>query len=408
MTERTKKILGGAASLGIAGCIVLLALRHARQEDEVSQDIGPVMLNVTREFEIKLTNPDPVARPLRSVTPSCTCLKVLDAPQSIPAGASAMARVRFTPERPGLARADLLLDWDVKGQSQHHIRAEVILPPEALPSAETLTAARKYLTDGTLATAASAVAAGTQGRVIIDVRSQSEYQQASIANSIHVRLVDVPTLPASLRSQPALLVDRGVGSPASLELAGRLRSGGWKDLQVLEGGIPGWQAHGGSLSRPPPRSLRLVSVEEARDCCTRPGWITVVPRTLAATWRVKELMPELLVYDSADTLERIASEVSGQLLKRRPGNGATTSTLHVLLATESGENADALAELLQAKAAGMPVFVLEGGLRAYLAHLRSLRTGTERQWLTMADYGGVLSDLRSRQNLISSCASCLK
>ena len=134
----------------------------------------------------------------------------------------------------------------------------------------------------------------------------------------------------------------------------------------------------------------------------------VVPRTLADTWRVKELMPELLVYDSADTPEQVASHVSGQLLQRRPGNGAATSTLHVLLATESGENADALAGLLQAKAAGTPVFVLDGGLRAYLAHLRSLRTGTERQWLTLADYGGVLADLRSRQNVISACASCLK
>lgn len=408
MRERTRQILGVAGSLGIAGCIVLLALRDARQVEAVSRDIGPVMLNVTRDFDIRLTNPDSVVRPLRSITPSCTCLKVLSAPESILPGASAMARVRFTPERPGLARADLLLDWDVKGQSIHHIRAEVILPPEALPSPDTLAAARKYLADGTLATAASMVAAGVQGRVIIDVRSREEYQQASIANSIHVRLVDVPTLPASLRGKPGLLVDRGLGSPASLELVGRLRSGGWKDLQVLEGGIAGWQAHGGALSRPPPPSLRLVSAAEARECCTRPGWIMVVPRTLADTWRVKELMPELLVYDSADTPEQVASHVSGQLLQRRPGNGAATSTLHVLLATESGENADALAGLLQAKAAGTPVFVLDGGLRAYLAHLRSLRTGTERQWLTLADYGGVLADLRSRQNVISACASCLK
>jgi hypothetical protein len=177
----------------------------------------------------------------------------------------------------------------------------------------------------------------------------------------------------------------------------------------LEGGLPGWVAHGGRLTATLPPTARILTSQEARLCATRPGWIVAMPDMLAERWQAKEIFADLLLFSSDSLPFDIAGSLSQSLSKRRLGNGAATSTLHVLVVTESGDRADLIAEALQPKAVGSPVFALAGGLRGYLEHLRNLTPPQAKQWTTLADYGGyadALADLRTRQRHASACSSC--
>lgn len=396
-----------AGSLAIAGAVAWFAWQHAGHEEAVTKDLGIVLLNAPRDFEVTLSNPDPVPHELRSVTPGCSCMVVLDAPRTVPAKGSAITKMRFTPEKFGPTRVDLRMDWAALAPTIWHVVGEVIPPPEALPSTADLSVARKYLSDGTILAAAAAVAGGPK-RLVIDVRSAADFQQSNIEGSMNIPLQNLASLAGGLRQRSALLVDRGLGSAATLELANRLRSEGWNELRVLEGGVPAWQANGGILSAMPRVNLRLVSSSEAQQYCTRPGWVVVTPRSLATSLQIKEALPNLITYDGAASPDQIAADVSHQLQQRRPGEGSLTTALHVLLATESGENTSTIAEELQSKSVGMPVFVLNGGLRGYMDHLRSTRPSGDRRWVTLAEYRGVAADLRARQRLVSACSSCPK
>jgi|GEM_PF-6710113 len=408
MTARLYRVIEIGVGLVVAAAIAWYAWQHTERTAAIRRDLGPVPLNAHQNFALEVTNPDDVSRELENATPSCTCLTILEAPRSVPARGKALIRIRFTPERPGPSTADVVLSWKIppSGAPQNvwRIRAEVIPPPEAFPTADAIAHLRGLLRDGTIAAAAAAVIEPTS--LILDVRSDAEFQNATIPGAMHLPTSALSSLPDSLRQKNALLLDHGIGSTATLDLVGQLRVSGWPGLRVIEGGLLGWQAHGGRITKEPSPTVRAISSAEARQCCTRPGWIVVAPTTLSTNWHLNELFADMLNFDPTDAPDNIAQALSRDLQARQIGEGATTTTLHILIATESGEQADQIAGALQSKSIAMPVFVLAGGVRGYLDHLRNLHPPKEHHWTTLADYRGVLADLRQRQRLVSACSSC--
>ena len=408
MKINTQRMMQIAGSLGLASIIAWFAWQQAERTAVILQALGPVPLNAHKDFTIELSNSDPIAHQLVSVKPSCTCLTIVQKPALLPANGKALVQVRFTPEKPGPTTADVNIEWkDLPTglpQKTWRISAEVIPPPEAFPSADALSQTREFIRDGTIASAASSISGSIP--LILDVRSDSDYQRASVPGAMHVPMAALSTLPASLREQPALLMDRGIGLPATTHLVKQLRSNGWPQLRIIEGGFLAWQANGGRITAAPPSSSRAITADEARQCCTRPGWIVVTPISLASNWHVKELFADILTFNPKTKPAEIAASLANELKQRRPGDGATTTALHILVATESGEQADLIADALQPQAVAMPVFVLAGGLRSYIDHLQNLRPTEEHRWTTLADYRGVLADLRQRQRLVSACSSC--
>jgi rhodanese-related sulfurtransferase len=406
MTARTANILRISGALTVAALTLWFANRHVTQTKEATQELGTVFLNLPRKLRVELVNDGTEPRGLKGATPQCSCLQVIFAPSIIPAKGRASIEVLFTPEKPGPVKAELSLEWQDQKKDSRFVTAEVTPPPEALPSSETIAAARRRLENQTLVKPAAALTTPIPGRLVVDVRPSEAYQQGTIPGAMNLPLSGLTTLPQNLRKKPILLVDRGLSDSYVVQLAEKLRADGWEGLQVLEGGLPAWQAHGGAVSTAMPFTNRLVNAEEARVSCTLPGWVTVAPLRLATSWHTQELFPDQLTYDHRESAAEIAKKLGEELSKRRPGDGATTSVLHILVATESGENSVAIAEALQPLVPGCPVFVLDGGLRSYLLNLRHLKQSEEHRWVTLQDYRGALADLRARQRLVASCSSC--
>jgi rhodanese-related sulfurtransferase len=392
-------------SFGIAAGIAWFAWQRSADEAQRTHQFGPIPLNAKLTHELIIRNPTASVLPLHSATPSCTCLQLNEPlPTHISAQGQITIPVTFIPEKLGSVRTSLKLDCPGLPQEEWHYIAEVIPPPEALPTAATLKAVQLRLQQQIVIPAAAGVTMPADQRVIVDVRSSIDFQTSTIIGAINVPLAQLETLPASLRNRRALILDRGYGADATAQVVINLRGKGWKDLQIIEGGLSAWSAHGGRItSAESPDAWRLTSAE-ARTHATRPGWIIVAPESMAQSLHLSELFPEVLTFPA--TTPEAAAQLASTLQSRRPGAGACTSMLHVLIATEGGESSTSFAQAMRAKLSGSPVFILEDGLRGYLDHLRHLRPNEPGQWTTMAHFAGALADLRTRQRRVTSCSSC--
>jgi rhodanese-related sulfurtransferase len=406
MSPLTRQLFSILGSVAVCVGIIGFALRDAQDTSKNTQDLGVVTLNGIRDFEVTIQNPSDKERRIIRVQPTCPCLSVLSTPKTLAPREIATLQVRFTPEALGVKRVDLATNLEGTGSILSHVRVEVVPPVEAFPSSEQIRLARERRCDGTVIGAAVAVTKSHSERLVLDVRSSNDYQHVSVPGSMNVPLVELASLPSSLHSQPALVIDNGIVAAETVEMIKRLRESGWKDLQLLEGGIAAWQANGGLVGGTASAASRLVKVEAARQFCTLPGWSVAVPAQLATAWSLHEIWPDLLTFNAREKPTTIALDLAQQLKSRRLADGAVTTALHVLIATQSGENASLIAQELQSRCAGSPIFLLEGGVRAYLEHLRSLQPPKGRRWTSMADYAGVLADVRSRQRLLNSCSSC--
>jgi rhodanese-related sulfurtransferase len=410
MNTRSHKALGFVASLAFAIVIAWFGWHRAEEQMALTTDFGVVPINAFKDETLTLTNNSDSAWQIVEPKPLCTCLRTLDVPREVPARGKAVFRVRFTPEKLGNTRPDLQVTLVKTGGittvTDYHFVAEVIPQPEALPSAEQVKQAQGWLKAGIIQPAAAAVAQRSEERAIIDVRPIEEFQIGTPAGALHLPLSALASLPATMRAKPAWLVDRGLGSEAIITIATRLRAEGWKELRIMEGGLAGWRASGGQINGNIDAQARTLTSSEARLSATRPGWITAMPSTLVSNWRLTEIFPDNLTFDPKASPADIAKELTRKLATRRPGEGSTTTVLHLLIATESGEQADLIAQAMQEQVATTPVFVLGGGLRGYLEHLRTLHPDEPHHSTTLANYRGVLADLRTRQRLVASCSSC--
>jgi rhodanese-related sulfurtransferase len=387
-------------TLGIAAAVAWFAWQHAEKEAQRTHRFGPVPLNAKLTHDLVIRNPSASALPLHSAKPSCTCLHVVEPlPTHISAQGQITIQVTFVPEKLGPVRTSLVLDCPGLATEEWLYTAEVIPPPEALPTPERLEAAHQRLQQQVLLPAAAGVTMAADQRLVIDVRSAVDFQTSTIIGAMNVPLSQLETLPNSLRNRRTLVLDRGYGAESSAQVVSHLRSKGWKELHIIEGGLSAWAAHGGRITSAESPDAWFLTSDEVRT-----GWIIAVPQTLANSWRLNELFAEVLTF--TDTSPEAAEQMAAAINARRPGQGASTSVLHVLIATEGGENAMPFAQKMRAKLTGNPVFILQAGLQGYLDHLRHLRPNEPGQWTTMAHFAGALADLRTRQRLVTACTSC--
>lgn len=405
MTGKIESVLLKIGSVCLAAVIVWLAWSHSSDKAKRTYQFGPVPLNAKLTHDLVIRNPQSTVLQLHSVKPSCTCLRIAEPiPKQITANGQITLQLAFVPEKLGPQRISVQLDCPGLDALEWFFTAEVIPPPEALPSPQVVNAARQRLLDKILLPAAECVTLPAELRQVIDVRSSVDFQNSTPIGAIHVPLTQLHTLPASLRKRSTLILDRGFGADSTVQTVVALRNAGWKDLHIIEGGLSAWSSHGGRITSAESPLAWFLSSEEARIHATRPGWMILVPESLAQSWRLHEFFPDLLTYK--DTEPAVAAALAAKINSRRPGDGATTSVLHILVATEGGENVIPFAQALRAKLTGCPVFILGEGLRNYLEQLRNLSPIQPRDWTTMTQFAGALADLRVRQRLVTSCSSC--
>ena len=405
MTAKSKTIALRIGSLGIAAGVAWLAWHHSSSEAERTHQFGPVPLNARLKHDLVIKNPTAAAISLRAAKPGCTCLQIQEPiPSLISANSHVTLQVTFVPEKLGHVQTSLELDAPGLIQDEWLYRAEVIPPPEALPAPEVVQAAQDRLKQRLVLPAAEAVTMAEDQRLIIDVRSAIDFQASTIVGAMNIPLSQLATLPSSFRKQRVLVLDRGYGAESTAETVTTLRSAGWKDLYIVEGGLSAWTAHGGRITSAETPDAWLISSDEARLNATKPGWIIIAPEAIARSFKLEQLFPEVLTF--SDTTPEAAAHLATAINSRRPGSGSCTSTLHLLIATETGENATPFARSIRTHLAGNPLFVMEGGLRDYIDHIRNLKPDQPRQWITMAHFAGALADLRTRQRIVTSCTSC--
>lgn len=100
-------------------------------------------------------------------------------------------------------------------------------------------------------------------RMVVDVRSDSQFRKFRIPQSIHLSPSALLNMPA-LRSKHLLVVNKGFQRSELAKLCNESRQRGFADLSVLNEGVAGWAAAGHDLEGDPRHisEVNLVTAEE--------------------------------------------------------------------------------------------------------------------------------------------------
>lgn len=97
--------------------------------------------------------------------------------------------------------------------------------------------------------------------VFVDARPAGAFEAGHVAGALHVPMDDGTVSDAHLamlRAPRTIITycDTGDGCARSATLAGLLTAAGLRDVRVLQGGLPGWNAHGFAAEAGPCKECR--------------------------------------------------------------------------------------------------------------------------------------------------------
>jgi rhodanese-related sulfurtransferase len=201
-----------------------------------------------------------------------------------------------------------------------------------------------------------------KGRVIfVDTRSPADFEKLRIAGSINIPLFLIKTK-EFLKDKFVVLVNEGYAFSQLEKECARLRSSGFTQVFILDGGLNGWQQAGLELAGDPFAAKELVNVSAQTFFMERhfENWtvIDVVPENLASA----RFLPE------AAKISFSGKDDFPALLQKHLGQPRSDILYLTMIIDEQGENYAALKRLLD-KAGINNVYYLEGGLAGYKTFL---------------------------------------
>ena len=343
-TERSFGLWALAGLLGFASAS--LPARGAEPVDVFSFGQAELSSRLTNQFHFRNGGEDLLA--VTSATPSCECVQVLRWTPYVEPGATGTVEVLFIPDQAGTV--DYRVHLQTSSAEQPVIELAVRGDVQAPAPARTDRDWSLYLAAGDV----EAALRGASDAVWVDVRREEDYQRVRIPGSIQIPLFAIKTK-EFLRSRRVVLVDDGLGSPATEEECRRLRAMGFGDVGLWYGGLNAWRQLGGSLEELQPAALDHVLPAAVKDILPKTDWLVAVVGAPAGS-----LGPDAVALaGNPDDPVRLGDEL-------RQAMAAHPQALCLLIATAAGDDYAQLADAVGSVDAH--VFYLEGGLAAWTAY----------------------------------------
>jgi len=380
------------AKLAFVLIVTGTALWLNRSDSSRHFDFGDVAINQIRSHEFLIPNKGKTAIYLTNASTSCECTTVLGAPSMVGPGMAGSFAARLQPKNAGSFKINIRLsrpEW-WKRDLRYQISGRIVAPKPAWIRSSgdllknNLVSAEELMLEKTK----------TASLIVVDVRSESDYEVAHIPGSLALPLRAISTL-KNKKDQRIVLIDQGNTSRNVLEEIVRLKSEGFRQVQLLDGGMAAWKKVGGAVM-----GSDLSNVQ----------WGLLDPQEVFVSSD-----PSWLVVDAGGKSSRLLNEYFGdsETSVFRPGSNNYAKKLaalagkdrKILILTSGGENY-ALMQSSLGKDSAVPVYYMAGGLEGYQNFLKNRMEGREHTKVTLAQkpVNRTLGGITSSQP--SGCATC--
>jgi rhodanese-related sulfurtransferase len=198
-----------------------------------------------------------------------------------------------------------------------------------------------------------------QGIILIDVRSNKDFEQFRIAGSINIPLFAIKTK-VFLKSKPIVLINEGYNFGQLEVECKRLRESGFS-VSILDGGLSQWKQKGmpieGDLLAQ--KELNKISPQQYFPEKDYLNWIAI-DVSLKEESETKDIMPRVIHIPYSNKTEFISK------LRAIINEHKEPMPISILICDDKGENYEAIEKLIQQHGI-LPVFYLRGGLVGYKA-----------------------------------------
>lgn len=206
--------------------------------------------------------------------------------------------------------------------------------------------------------------------MLVDVRPRSRYEAFRITGSVNMGVSELRTR-LTLRGRTVVLVGDGKAERELYGACAGLKAQGFKQVKVLRGGVPAWQAQGGEVSGVPGeagQAMRLNAEELWTESQFDANVVLVTRAQEAMYTRVPYavLIPDESVSTVSATLER----------RRRELKGAPMAA--VVLVASPATSAESL-ERVRKSIQPVPLLVYADGAESYARHLAQLHASWAAQ-----------------------------
>ena len=379
--------------------MVFFSLKHKREEGDQSLTLTELRLNESVIREFRLANTSASKRTIKAIVPTCKCTTVLRNDPMVAANSQGRFTVRVQPERLGKLDVNIKVSYlDDSHEDTFSIHSFVVPPTSALDLEPIKSREKMLSTSANLISGAEAVtlAASSAANTVIfvDVRAASAYRLGHIPASINLALASIRGR-SFLKGREVILVDQGVVADSVMDVAKALRSAGFGQVRILNGGLQAWRNAGGSVngSEPLATSLAELSPAVVFESARSSDWQIIGLEKTAARYRFGDLFAQV-----SDVSDATPASVKAALI---PGKK------HLLI-SKQGEHYHGLHQtLVSHQRSDTEIYYLAGGAEAYLKFLQRYDPpAQDRKWVSLAEYSGnVLVSSRNRTRA-GGCAGC--
>ena len=363
---------GLASGIAIGVLAAMAATGLAAAGDVLPMELGSVRVNELVRREIPLRNESKGDLVVMETRSSCPCLRVIRAPETIPAGASAPILIEYRTTSPGRKVLELFVQTLADTERNFTFHWEGNVQVGGTDGAFPIDVETKRLLC-TVDEVTAGIGKGA-GLTLIDGRSPAEFNASHIAGAMNWPLRMLRNL-AALKDRDLVIYGNGSDDRALAQEAQLLATGGFRQVHVLKGGLRGWIAAGHSIT------------------CAGGGisGAMIEPRVLQSLlseeWLVLDLKngggPVERVIDGAIGIraepakpEEFLAEVRRQLEWR-------TGDVKVLFTSRAGESYE-LIESKIIRSLKVPVFYLKGGSMGYQEFLKEQNATYHSQQMTLS------------------------
>jgi len=242
--------------------VALLTLAPHLQANEQPLDLGVLFVGRDYHIEVPITNPTAKTVKLVDAASSCSCAVPQVTNATLLAGETTLLPVHYQPPKAGSLHVDLVVALVADDESfvEKRFVAEVV-DQQALIAEFGRTPADLLSVDDV-------------HPVWIDLRDPAAFESARIPGAIRMERFAIQGASRLKREELVMLVSDGTDDDSLLLEARKLQRRGWKNIQVLLGGIRAWQIGGGQLEsmNGKPDSIAQLQPLEAQKLHHHPDW----------------------------------------------------------------------------------------------------------------------------------------
>lgn len=367
-----------------AFAVTASAAQQRASTDDGKFDFGTIAVDQPVAHAFVIRNEGDTAMPVADVESSCECLRIVSFPDSIAPRSSGRIEVLLRPAKPGSMSYEITAKLTTPQAETRVLRMMGEVATSAVvrsvsagtmsPAGDT-TARRIRQRDAGCYVLARDVLSVSTPATFVDVRSPFAFAAVHMPSSLNISPSSLKTK-SFLKAKNVVLVDEGFGSEELERTCRDLRDSGFGAVSILYGGLNAWVHEGGELVGDAEAKKRIDRMPAGvlDGALGYDDWLIVDSSRPVDVMAAGVVAQRIFVPWTASDAECPAS--LGQLLTEKRGQAS------VLVVTRNGEDAEQVVARLRSAHAN--VFVLDGGMDAYVEQLRqrTITSVTRTQTLT--------------------------